>query len=116
MLSDTSIKTDVVTTDLIQASWDIIDDATYSLLLTNTADGTTQPVEISNSQTNKHVFTGLTPGQTYAISLMSHLNGQNIDGGTVVETTCKYIVFDTDNCRIANYSIIKGTAADFTKR
>ena len=63
----TSIGTEVVTTDLIQTTWQTIEGATYTLLLTNTADGSTQQAVVTNSQTNKHASTGLTPSQEFTI-------------------------------------------------
>ncbi|XP_038064211.1 fibrillin-1-like isoform X3 [Patiria miniata] len=85
--TSTSIATQAVTTDLIQTAWEQIDGATYTLLLTNLGDGSTQEVTIADSQTVNHAFMGLTPGQHYTIGLTAHLNGVDIPGGMVAETT-----------------------------
>ncbi|XP_022095362.1 uncharacterized protein LOC110981781 [Acanthaster planci] len=85
--TSTSIATQVVTTDLIQTVWEPIAGATYTLLLTNLGDGSTQEVTIADSQTATHAFRGLTPGQHYTIALTANVNGQAISGGMVTETT-----------------------------
>ena len=83
---------------MIQAGWEAVAGAdSYTLVLTNQEDLSTQEVTIDDWATTTHAFTGLIPGQHYTIDLTAHVNGQDISGGQVFETTCECLESPNQN-------------------